>query len=215
MATSKIHICNVALALIGEQSIRAFDEDNSRARLCDRLFDSSRDYLLSLFDWPFARRLALLKEEDAPPGLAEAYGAIYGEKYGSPEVHFYKLPADCHIPTDVHPKGTSARWEVVGVNVISPKPAPFVLYYTGTEINAATYTPTFANSLSELLASKLAHPLKQDKKLAGELQGLFSANLATATAIEANIGSEYRHSDETPDHDTFVDPNFNPHNRVI
>ena len=52
---SKIGICNLALAHLGADSIRSFEETNKRARMADVFFDQVRDYLLSKFDWPFFR----------------------------------------------------------------------------------------------------------------------------------------------------------------
>ena len=62
MIYSKIGICNLALAAIGEDSIRDFADGNKRARMCDVFYETTRDYLLGQFDWAFARRQQALQQ---------------------------------------------------------------------------------------------------------------------------------------------------------
>ena len=120
MPSSKIHICNIALASLGAQSIRSFDEDNKAARMCDTFFDSTRDYLLSKFDWPFARAMAKLQAIDTsaetlPPGYT-AYG----------------LPNDCRTPRDILPPGSRQSWELIGDRIYTEVAGDIFLQYTST-----------------------------------------------------------------------------------
>lgn len=193
MGTSKIDICNVALNLIGENRIRSFDEDNIRARMCDRLYDSSRNYLMSLFDWPFCRAFKGLQvldmpEADVPTGYIP-----------------YQIPSDCVTAIDVHPKGTNIRWFQSG-EILYVACTNAQLYYTVRIENSKKFSEQFTNLISEHLASRLCMPIKKDKTFAKELYGVYNSSLNTAQAIEANIGSEYREADERPEKDSFVNP---------
>lgn len=192
MATSKIEICNIALSLIGADEIRAFDEDNTRASMCDQFFDSSRNYILSLHDWTFARAFELLRELD----LEE--GALPEGRIG------YQKPTECLIPTDIHPRGEDIAWELIGDMVVTVKQTPVYLYYTKNVDNPAKFSPVFIECLALHLAYRLANPIKQDPDLAGAMQGAFGQAMVNATTMDANIGSEYRAHDEDPNNDSFV-----------
>ena len=197
---SKIQICNTALSLIGENVIRSFDEENSRARLADRMYDTVQMYVLSLFDWPFARAFRQLNRLD-PAAIQDVF-------YGSmPQgMHAYALPSDCAVPRDLHPRGTNIPWTVIGEALATPATDNVHLHYTRKEVNPARFSDTYINAVVELLASRLANPLKQDKALAKDLFNTFQMNLQNSMAVDANIGSEYRFPDEDPDNDSFVDP---------
>ena len=197
MATSKIQICNVALGLIGENVIRSFDEENSRARLADRMYDTVQQYVLNLFDWPFARAFRKLHKLD-PTDI------FYGEMPAG--INAYQIPSDCSVPRDIHPRGTNIPWMIIGDVIATPASENVHLHYTRKEINPAKFSDTFTNSVIELLASRLANPLKQDKALAKDLFNTFQMNLQNSMAVDANIGSDYRHQDEDPDFDSFVNP---------
>lgn len=53
MATS-VDICNEALVAFGQEPIMTLDESSKSARRCKQLYDSTRQYLLSLHPWSFA-----------------------------------------------------------------------------------------------------------------------------------------------------------------
>ena len=158
MAISKIQICNLTLASLGEDSIRSFDENNKRARLCDVFYDITRDFLLSKFDWPFARTFRnlneVLVEFDVPDGVS-----------------VYQLPTDCETPRDIHPIGSRRHWYVQGnkLYVKTSDGTGVGLYYTRKETNQALFTATFSNLLAVGLSVRLCAPITQDKKLARDL----------------------------------------------
>lgn len=199
---SKIQICNTALTLIGENVIRSFDEENSRARLCDRMYDTVQMYVLSLFDWPFARAFRKLQKLD-PDALTDIF---YGEMPSG--ITAYALPSDCAVPRDLHPRGTNIPWSVIGEALATPAQENVHLHYTRKEVNPARFSDMYINSVIELLASRLANPLKQDKALAASLYETYQMNLQTSMSVDANIGNDYRHPDEDPDNDPFVNPDM-------
>ena len=199
-ANSKIEICNVALALLGEDSIRAFDEKNKRARMADVFFDFTRDYLLAKFDWPFARRFKKLQ----PLAVQQLKMEVPAGKFA------YELPADCHTPRDIHPPGSKDKWHVMGWQLycdIDPKSDRDVyLYYTCAALDPRFYSHTFNNLVALGLAVKMCPAITQDKALAGALMEQFAAEQINAWESEANIGEDYRAHDEDPNNDTFVNP---------
>jgi hypothetical protein len=194
MADSKIQICNQALSLLGADAIRSFDENNKRARMCDVFFESTRNYLLTKFDWPFARKYAklqLLAEEIVP-----------ADKYA------YQLPNDCMIPRDLHPPGSYDPWSVHGrvlwCNISSEQEV--FLYYTIQVMDTSLFSATFSNLLALALAVRICMPISQDKALASVLDQRYLQEQRDVWESEANVGNDYRMFDEDPDNDTFVNP---------
>lgn len=196
MAQSKIGICNTALAMLGAAAIRDFEEDNKRARMCDVFYESVRDYLLSRYDWPFARRYLKLQPldedvEDTPENL-----------------HGYQLPSDCRTPRDIAPPGSRIKWQIFGTSLYCriPPESPVYLYYTSKEIDVSTYSDTFIMILALGMASYLAPSITQDKGVAQNLTRRFEIEQREGFESDANVGNSYREPDERPENDTFVNP---------
>lgn len=198
MAHSKVGICNMALAILGADAIRAFDEKNKRARMADVFFDITRDYLLSVFDWPFARSIIQLQEVDTPDIEVPDWATVYN------------YPSDCRSPRDILPSGSRTRWEVIG-NYILVEPARSLeserhLKYTKSEVDTSMYSDTFVNLLALSLAVRMCMPITQDKVLAKELKDQLRIEQLNAWESDANMGNDYRAHDEDPNNDTFVNP---------
>jgi hypothetical protein len=194
---SKIEICNLALASIGADSIRSFDENNKRARMCDVFFDSTRDYLLSKFDWNFARKL-------------EKLNMVVDDTLVIPEGYFaYQLPYDCKTPIELLPEGSRDKWFINGDKLycqFDSREQDVVLAYTAKEVNPYMFTDTFANVLALGLAARLAPALTQDPTLTKTLYNQYQIELQEVMTDDANVGNVNRKYDETPDNDTFVYP---------
>ena len=199
MANSKVSICNITLALLGADAIRSFDENNKRARMSDVFYESSRDYLLSKFDWPFAKKFVQLQEV-VPSG------------YSAPEgLCIYQLPGDCKTPRDIHPKGSRQDWEVFGDKIYTTLTEGVWLYYTakGENLSVNLFTEAFVQLLSLHMAVKMVMPITQDKALATEIKKQYADEQREAWESDANIGESYREYDEDPDNDSFVNPEVN------
>lgn len=198
MAQSKIGICNVALAMLGSSAIRSFSEANKRARMCDVMFDSTKDYLLAKFDWPFARqyqKLQPLADVTSPAGM-----------------YAYALPQDCVAPRDLAPKGSKERWYVMGRTLFCETPndgdGPY-LFYTRKVTDTAFFTDTFSHLLALVLAIRMGPSITQDKALIRELKQQFSIEQPEVWHSDASMGNDYRRYDEDPDNDSFVYPDGN------
>ena len=195
MQTSKIAICNLALAAIGEDSIRDFAEGNKRARMCDVFYDMTRDHLLSQFDWAFARRQIELKELSTPQDWVPEDMKVYG------------VPADCHKILDLWPEGCRESYEVRGSELYTRKESP-VLMYTQYIINPTKFSAEFINLLAVALSVRICLPIAQDKELAKTLYGQYKTEMKEAWASDAVIGGKHLHNDANPNYDSFVDPDY-------
>jgi len=192
MAYSKINICNTALALLGEDSIRSFDQPNKRAKMCDTFFDTTRDYLLFSFDWSFARKIAKLQ----PLAGIETPDHTYP----------YGLPSDCRVVRDLYPRGSKDWWEIVGGMFLCRTPSDVYIYYTKQATNPAAFSDAFANILALAMAVKMSPAISQDKSLTQVLYNQYKIELREAWEADANQGNNYRAYDESPENDKFVNP---------
>jgi hypothetical protein len=190
---SEISICNLSLAFLGEDSIRAFDEDNKRARLLQATYERARDYLLVQMDWSFARKYATLNQ------LGEDTVTVPDGYYA------WQIPSDSVRPIDVDPLGSRETWGVQG-NMVLTTFSPVNLYYTAQIDNTALFPHNFVTALASLIAWWVAHPITKDVKQKGEMNRQYLIHLAEAMTIEANTGNRYPEPDDDPNSDTFVDP---------
>lgn len=196
MPYSEVQICNIALASVGAESILSLTEENKRARMCANFFDITRDYLLSKFDWPFARAYKELNALD--PGSLEVDVPI--------NVNVYQLPSDCKTPRDIDPPGSRDPWYVAKNRLYTSKTGDIFLRYTCLITDPAEFSDTFSNLLSMGLAVRLAPPLTQDKSLTKALYEQYTREQFESWESDANIGNDYRSHDEDPNNDTFVSP---------
>ena len=77
MSKTKLEICNMALAILGQDYMSSLTEENQRAVLCNQYYDIVRQQLLRAHDWGWARakdKLVLLREEEDGP---EHYTQVY------------------------------------------------------------------------------------------------------------------------------------------
>jgi len=192
MATnSKISICNIALAMLGEDGIRSFDEVNKRARMCDIFYDSAVSYLMAKFDWPFARRYKSLKQvdlDDLPEGI-----------------NAFQIPADCRTPRDINEPGSKDQWEVFGDYIYTPVDI-VNLYYTTNDVSVTRFSDTFVSILALGIAVRMGPSITQDKALVKVLYERFTGEVREAHETDANIGNTYREFNEDPNNDSFVYP---------
>lgn len=195
MPYSKIDICNLALASLGADAIRSFDEKNKRARMSSNFFNATRDYLLTRFDWSFARRFTLLKEVVLLPNEHVPVGT-----------RVYELPLDCRTPRDLHPPGSRDAWMISQNKLYTNKTGDIYLYYTAQEVDTALYTDTFSNLMALGIAVRMSPAITQDKALTKLIYEQYQQEQRDCWETDANIGEDYRAHDEDPNNDTFVHP---------
>jgi hypothetical protein len=195
MAASEISICNLALGMIGADSIRSFDEDNKRARLCKVFYEHARDQILFLADWSFSRRYVTIRRIDH-----EEMGIQVPEG-----ISVYAKPADCMCPRDVGYFGSREWWRINGEYIWLRLSLDEVgLFYSAKIVNTVQFSEPFIEALSLHLAFRLAMPVAQNREIANALFQQFQVTLNQYIADDANQGSEYKYPDDIADLDTFV-----------
>lgn len=153
---SEVTICNRALQAIGTRtSIASLSEDSVEARNCALIYADTRDEILGMAFWNFARKTDYLALQKSAPGTPS--GASFGNQWSTaypapPWLYQYGIPADCIRVQRVMQMATNAY---VGVpftsNGISQYPyavgpgAPFVV---------ATDTDSLGNQRNVILTNQ-------------------------------------------------------------
>lgn len=91
MGASSTEIANMALSHlgIGKEIANLVTEKSQEAAACKRYYDIALNSTLEAFNWPFARKFAVL-------ALVQDNTAIVRDAAGSPEWnYYYRLPSDC------------------------------------------------------------------------------------------------------------------------
>jgi hypothetical protein len=190
MAITEVDICNRALSRLGTRAtVAALDENSSEARTVAIWYAATRDSLLRVHDWNFARRRVLLAAQGVAPT---------GWRFR------YALPTDCIRLlrlTSAEPEAGSARFEVAGDVaarfVLCDAPAAEAVY-TARVDDPNLYDAGFASALVDQLAAHIAYPITQKTETAVRLAQL--ARVALADAMAANVNEA-----ETAGHDRLPD----------
>lgn len=82
MTKTKLDICNMALAILGQDDLSSLQEDNQRAILCNQYYDVVREQLLRAHDWSWAR-------------AKDKLSLIRFDKTAGMPAYIYNKPAGC------------------------------------------------------------------------------------------------------------------------
>lgn len=97
--TTETEICNRALSRIGTRStIASLDEVSNEANQCSLLYATTRDEVLSMAQWNFAKKTATLSLVKSAPGTpTNQTGATqWSSAYPAPPwLYEYSYPSDC------------------------------------------------------------------------------------------------------------------------
>lgn len=141
MAESQVSICNLALSLVGSNTITAIDDGSEEARLCEVFFDSTRRELLGRTLWKFARSRASLPASTTAP--------LWGY-----DTAFAK-PADCLTVFAIDSGSRTARsvrWIVEGDYVFANASAPLKILYAKDVTDVSKFPPVFVMYFAHRLA---------------------------------------------------------------
>lgn len=184
MATSEVEICNLALSFISEDSISTLGSSNKRERLCKANYLPAVRFVLSRFDWPFARSIARLNK-DASSNMYVPEGKA-----------LYLIPSNCVRPLAILPETAMSVWEQLGSYIMTDNLGDLeqdmpILKFTRLETNTLIFSETFTSILSEHLAARLIGPLKgEDAKVVSAFAAKAEQSFMSLISVDANIGSE-------------------------
>jgi len=185
--TSKVSICNLALANVAANPISSIDEASAEARACRLFYDHALDALLQRYPWEFA---------GSTQALAEVINTK-PRKWGKA----FRRPSDClkvrRVTDELMLDDTDAigvPYEVEGEVIFTDLPVAY-LKYTSRQADPTKFPPLFVEALSWHLAVKLAMPLTRDPKIRADAFQLAERLTGSAEVADAN---ETRTSMDTP-----------------
>ena len=160
MNKSKLDICNMALAILGQVDMSSLTEENQRARLCNQYYDIVRQQLLRAHDWSFAKataKLSLIRQE-TNKGVME---------------FVYSKPAKSLFITKIYNEGQLEkaghfRLEYDSVKkeeVIRSQVENAMCEYTRDVEETSLYDSQFVEAFSAALAAKMAMSLTGSTQL--------------------------------------------------
>jgi len=86
---TKLTICNDALLMLGAAEMTSFTEGTDSAKICDRLYDDLKKYILSIYPWSFAKvKVQLAKTSDTPVTEWKNVYALPADIIGTPKAVF-------------------------------------------------------------------------------------------------------------------------------
>ncbi len=177
---SKLTICNDALLMLGASEISSFTEGTDSAKICDRLYDDLKKYILSIYPWSFAKvKVQLAQTVDTPVTEWKYVYALPADIIGTPKAVF--------IASDA---GTSPQTEFELYYVDQPRlltdyETVYIDYIA--DINESRFPEYFIYMLRHALAADIAEPLTDQITKAD-----FFRSLAFGTPSENGRGGLFR-----------------------
>lgn len=176
MATSKVEICNSALAKIGAQGISDLSDASPAAFLCNQLYDTLRKEVLRSHPWNFAiKRQSLTVSPTAPVwGFARAF----------------PLPANCLRVLETEEEGTDWQKEDHdGTSAIVTDASSCKIKFIYDVEDVALFDANFCESLAFRIASDLAIPLTSQNSLAESMETKYRRSVAQARSFDGQEGT--------------------------
>jgi len=173
---SVVGICNNALIKIGEETITSLTEDSKAARLCNQIYEQTRDSLLRSHIWNFAVKRLELAENTTTP----LFG--FGQSFALPSDCLRVL---CIEDSDIYPDYV---YQIEGRNLLTDESAAKIKYIARIE-DPNEFDLLFTETLSARLAFELAYPLAESNTLADLMHSLFKEKLAEARSIDGQEGT--------------------------
>lgn len=174
MASSKVQICNWAIAKIGSESfITDLNEDTKYARFLNIVYDGVRDSILRQHLWRFARKRVQL----AP--LAQTVPFESGNQF--------QLPSDCLrvVGSSAEYFGGYGRWFTEGDRKLIADTDVFDLVYIASIDDPLAYDSIF----TEMFATKLGMEMAILAANSAGLRSILEADYNRLKLQAAHVGS--------------------------
>lgn len=191
MAKTVVDICNMALGRIGvSRYISDINEPSNEARVCRVFYESTRDRVLSDFDWNFATSYAALQDIGSPP-----VGWLYRYRYPNNCMKVCKVMETPDTDTDTDTEPPAVPFSVVEdeangelaicCNILTP-----TLKFTRRITIPSLFSWSFINALAWALAAELAIPLAAQPGYATAANNAYTASLVQGMARNLNEAKE-------------------------
>ena len=172
---SKIDICNLALAHLGQMPISSLEQEDEQARRCRLFYEPVRREVLRTHNWQFANtqtKLALV--ETNLQGMRPEYTYAY-----PPDCLFLRKVCARSNPDQAVEFEELYRKDIPG-RVIVCGAANALAFYTRDVSDTTIFDPAFVKAFSLALAADLAVTLTGDLNLAQRIFQKYSLSLEEA-----------------------------------
>lgn len=187
---TKLGIWNRALRKIGERRLSGVDEDSVNGRMIRDMYEDSKNTILEMHSWKFAR-----KEQNLP---LNSTGPIEGY------ANSFKLPADCIkiiYFNNTYPNDRQViPFTVVGRNIHTDESVVKITYLSNS-VEEGKFSNGFAECLSTYMAATHAFERTKSQPLMDRLYSQFDRQLKQAKRDDAS-------SDMTPPPSSLSFPNI-------
>ena len=175
---SKVDLANEALLLLGANTITSFSDNDSKAVLVNRFYDSERDALLRSHRWSCAITTANLASLVETPIIDWQYK--------------FTLPTDPHclrvldvrtVTGDIH-----LDFEIQGRELLTEESTVDITYIKRLE-DATQFDALLYQALVFRMAWKLAYPIARSTTVMQQMAQLYDAVVRDARTIDSQEGT--------------------------
>ena len=187
--TSKVSICNLALANIAASGIQDINEATAEARACRLFYDQVLGSLLEAYPWRFAQRTVAMAEVTNTKPLKWRKA--------------FRRPSDCRKVLMVTDEAMAdyipglpmgIPYAIEGDTIHCDLDVAY-LVYTAAQTDPTKFTALFVEALAWQLAVRLSMPLTRDPKVRADAYQLAERMTTAAAVADAN---EQRETTDTP-----------------
>ena len=177
MAT-EVSICSNALRKLGDDPITSLTDDTERARLCNALYEPTRDGVLRAHPWNFAITRASLTRLSSTP----AYGFSYQ----------YALPTDPYCLRVLEMEYQDYIFKIENLategRVLLTDEGTAKILYIAKITDTAQFDSLFVDALTAKLAADLAYPVTNSTSLQLQMHKLYELKLSEARSVDGQEG---------------------------
>lgn len=171
--TSKISICNLALAQLGQSPISSLEQEDEKARRLNLFYEPVRDEVLRTHNWAFATAeepLALLEQDPLTNAFLYKYpaAALFVRRIFAPNRPEKALAFHERFKSDLH------------CRVLCVQAPQAHVCYTARITDENLFDAAFIKAFSLALACDLAVALTADTQLAAQLLQKYTLSIEEA-----------------------------------
>jgi len=183
MALTDTQICNDALTLCGANTIMSLTDASREARICNKNYARSRDFVLRQHSWNCAIKRVVL----APNTTTPAFDFTYS----------FDLPGEClkvvRVGTD--PEWRDCDWRVEGRTILFDE-STLNLRYVHRITDESLFDENLAETIAHYLAYRIVFALTANNALKTSLFQMYKDTLRISKSMDAKEDSaEQMHSD--------------------
>lgn len=185
---SDVDICNMALSLLGRETISIIGESSPEGKACATFYAQSRDEALRDHPWNFAQTRRALAPVAVPKGYATKW--VFG----------YSYPGDCLHGRELSDGvNNNLAFEVAqddaGDLIILTNAQPAYLSYSKVTTDTSKFDAGFVGALALKIAANLAIPLTKNPQTEQSMLTKYINTLPVAKTADAKEG----HKDKVDD----------------